>query len=90
MKKSVKNGGIAAEVVRLAQGGLNVDEEWTLIGYETEDGTSMSGYVKTAYLSEGGMTTLQITLIVVACIVAVLTVAIVIIIAKKRKRERYE
>ena len=78
------------EVVRLAQGGLNVDEEWTLIGYETEDGTSMSGYVKTAYLSEGGMTTLQITLIVVACIVAVLTVAIVIIIAKKRKRERYE
>lgn len=78
------------EVVRLAQGGLNVDDEWTLIGYETEDGTSMSGYVKTAYLSEGGMTTLQITLIVVACIVAVLTVAIVIIIAKKRKRERYE
>ena len=78
------------EVVRLAQGGLNVDEEWTLIGYETEDGTSMSGYVKTAYLSEGGLTTLQITLIVVACIVAVLTVAIVIIIAKKRKRERYE
>ena len=78
------------EVVRLAAEGLNVDEEWTLIGYETEDGTSMSGYVKTAYLSEGGMTTLQITLIVVACIVAVLTVAIVIIIAKKRKRERYE
>ena len=78
------------EVVRLAADGLNVDEEWTLIGYETEDGTSMSGYVKTAYLSEGGMTTLQITLIVVACIVAVLTVAIVIIIAKKRKRERYE
>ena len=78
------------EVVRLAQGGPNVDDEWTLIGYETEDGTSMSGYVKTAYLSEGGMTTLQITLIVVACIVAVLTVAIVIIIAKKRKRERYE
>lgn len=78
------------EVVRLAQDGLNVDEEWTLIGYETEDGTAMSGYVKTAYLSEGGLTTLQITLIVVACIVAVLTVAIVIIIAKKRKRERYE
>ena len=78
------------EVVRLAADGLNVDEEWTLIGYETEDGTAMSGYVKTAYLSEGGMTTLQITLIVVACIVAVLTVAIVIIIAKKRKRERYE
>ena len=78
------------EVVRLAQGGLNVDDEWTLIGYETEDGTAMSGYVKTAYLSEGGLTTLQITLIVVACIVAVLTVAIVIIIAKKRKRERYE
>lgn len=78
------------EVVRLAAEGLNVDDEWTLIGYETEDGTSMSGYVKTAYLSEGGMTTLQITLIVVACIVAVLTVAIVIIIAKKRKRERYE
>ena len=78
------------EVVRLAANGLNVDDEWTLIGYETEDGTSMSGYVKTAYLSEGGMTTLQITLIVVACIVAVLTVAIVIIIAKKRKRERYE
>lgn len=78
------------EVVRLAADGLNVDDEWTLIGYETEDGTSMSGYVKTAYLSEGGMTTLQITLIVVACIVAVLTVAIVIIIAKKRKRERYE
>ena len=80
----------AGEVVRLAQGGLNVDDEWTLIGYETEDGTAMSGYVKTAYLSEGGLTTLQITLIVVACIVAVLTVAIVIIIAKKRKRERYE
>ena len=78
------------EVVRLAADGLNVDEEWTLIGYETEDGTAMSGYVKTAYLSEGGLTTLQITLIVVACIVAVLTVAIVIIIAKKRKRERYE
>lgn len=78
------------EVVRLAAEGLNVDEEWTLIGYETEDGTAMSGYVKTAYLSEGGLTTLQITLIVVACIVAVLTVAIVIIIAKKRKRERYE
>ena len=78
------------EVVRLATEGLNVDEEWTLIGYETEDGTAMSGYVKTAYLSEGGLTTLQITLIVVACIVAVLTVAIVIIIAKKRKRERYE
>ena len=34
------------EVVRLAANGLNVDEEWTLIGYETEDGTSMSGYVK--------------------------------------------
>ena len=78
------------EVVRLAAEGLNVDEEWTLIGYETEDGTAMSGYVKTAYLSEGGLTTLQITLIVVACIVAVLTVVIVIIIAKKRKRERYE
>lgn len=78
------------EVVRLAADGLNVDDEWTLIGYETEDGTAMSGYVKTAYLSEGGLTTLQITLIVVACIVAVLTVAIVIIIAKKRKRERYE
>lgn len=78
------------EVVRLAAEGLNVDEEWTLIGYETEDGTAMSGYVKTAYLSEGGLTTLQITLIVVACIVAVLTVAIVIIIAKKRNRERYE
>ena len=78
------------EVVRLAADGLKVDEEWTLIGYETEDGTAMSGYVKTAYLSEGGLTTLQITLIVVACIVAVLTVAIVIIIAKKRKRERYE
>ena len=77
-------------MVRLAADGLNVDEEWTLIGYETEDGTAMSGYVKTAYLSEGGLTTLQITLIVVACIVAVLTVAIVIIIAKKRKRERYE
>ena len=78
------------EVVRLAAEGLNVDEEWTLIGYETEDGTAMSGYVKTAYLSEGGLTTLQVTLIVVACIVAVVTVVVVIIIAKKRKRERYE
>lgn len=78
------------EVVRLAAEGLNVDEEWTLIGYETEDGAAMSGYVKTAYLSEGGLTTLQVTLIVVACIVAVVTVVVVIIIAKKRKRERYE
>ncbi len=78
------------EVVRLAAEGLNVDEEWTLIGYKTEDGTAMSGYVKTAYLSEGGLTTLQVTLIVVACIVAVVTVVVVIIIAKKRKRERYE
>ena len=78
------------EVVRLAAEGLNVDEEWTLIGYETEDGTAMSGYVKTAYLSEGGLTTLQVTLIVVACIVAVVTVVVVIIIAKKRKRERFE
>lgn len=78
------------EVVELAQDGINVNDEWTAIAYEDADGNAVTGYVKTAYLSDGGLTTLQITLIVVCCIVAAVTVAVVIIIAKKRKRERYE
>ena len=78
------------DVVELAQDGINVDEEWTMINYRAEDGVEVAGYVKTACLSEGGLTTMQITLIVVACIIAAVTIVVVIIIAKKRKRERYE
>ena len=78
------------DVVELAQDGINVDEEWTMINYRAEDGVEVAGYVKTACLSEGGLTTMQISLIVVACIIAAVTIVVVIIIAKKRKRERYE
>lgn len=76
--------------VTLAQDGLDPDSEWTKIRYTDAEGNDIEGYVKTANLSERGLTTLQITLIVVFSIVAVVTAIIVVILVKKRKRERYE
>ena len=76
--------------VELAQEKLIDDEEWTKIKFVDGDGTEVTGYVKTANLTQSGMTTLQITLTVVFCIVAVVSIAVVAIIVKKRKYERYE
>ena len=57
---------------------VDQSKEYTLVSYQTNDGSSLTGYVKTKYITTDGLTTLQIVgivLLVFTSTLAVFTIA---------------